>query len=284
MEELFEFLFGASGRINWAKYWRSLLIFCSAGLLVGVILLTAAGLAAPLFILMLTIVFIPWLLWGIAFHTERLHDRGKKRMVAAGVLCRAGSAGPAGERCMFAGAAGTRLHCVLALAGFALSIWGFVEIGCLRGNAGPNKYGSNPLSVHAARGRLFRRQSRGPAKIIVEACRLHRHNGSQHKDDLHQGSGRENLVQQRHVMLRCRRIGYRNVRYNRSLHAILMNDARRATPEKSNCPKTKKARWPFGHRAVGSWRYAAEMPAGPVQTLRSFSRWNKAIWMGPKTQ
>ena len=77
MEELFEFLFGASGRINWAKYWRSLLIFCSAGLLVGVILLTAAGLAAPLFIRMLTIVFIPWPLRGIAFHTERLHDRGK---------------------------------------------------------------------------------------------------------------------------------------------------------------------------------------------------------------
>jgi uncharacterized membrane protein YhaH (DUF805 family) len=38
------------------------------------------------------------------------------------------------------------------LAGFAVSIWGFVEIGCLRGNAGPNKYGSNPLSVPAARG------------------------------------------------------------------------------------------------------------------------------------
>jgi uncharacterized membrane protein YhaH (DUF805 family) len=77
MEELFEFLFGASGRINRAKYWRSLLVFCGAGLLVGVILLTAAGLAAPLFILMLAIVFTPWLLWGIAFHTEQLHDRGK---------------------------------------------------------------------------------------------------------------------------------------------------------------------------------------------------------------
>jgi uncharacterized membrane protein YhaH (DUF805 family) len=77
MEELFEFLFGASGRINRAKYWRSLLVFIGAGLLVGVILLTAAGLAAPLFILMLVIVFIPWLLWGFAFHTERLHDRGK---------------------------------------------------------------------------------------------------------------------------------------------------------------------------------------------------------------
>ena len=60
MEELFEFLFGASGRINRAKYWRSVLVFCGAGLLVGVILLTAAGLDAPLFILMLVIVFIPW--------------------------------------------------------------------------------------------------------------------------------------------------------------------------------------------------------------------------------
>jgi uncharacterized membrane protein YhaH (DUF805 family) len=68
MEELFEFLFGASGRINRAKYWRSLLIFCGAGLLVGVILLSAAG-PAPLFILMLVIVFIPWPLWGIAFPT-----------------------------------------------------------------------------------------------------------------------------------------------------------------------------------------------------------------------
>ena len=31
-------------------------------------------------------------------------------------------------------------------------IWGFVEIGCLCGNAGPNRYGSNPPSVHAAGG------------------------------------------------------------------------------------------------------------------------------------
>jgi hypothetical protein len=59
MEELFEFLFGASGRIDRAKYWRSLLVFCGAGSLVGVILLIAAGLAAPLFILMLATVFIP---------------------------------------------------------------------------------------------------------------------------------------------------------------------------------------------------------------------------------
>jgi uncharacterized membrane protein YhaH (DUF805 family) len=37
------------------------------------------------------------------------------------------------------------LHYILALAGFAMTIWGFVEIGCLRGTVGSNRYGPNPL-------------------------------------------------------------------------------------------------------------------------------------------
>jgi uncharacterized membrane protein YhaH (DUF805 family) len=52
MEDLFEFLFGASGRINRAKYWRSTLLFTVAGVMAAVILFTAAGIAAPLFIIM----------------------------------------------------------------------------------------------------------------------------------------------------------------------------------------------------------------------------------------
>jgi uncharacterized membrane protein YhaH (DUF805 family) len=51
MEELFEILFGAGGRINRAKYWRSVFLLCIAGLLAAVILLTAAGIAAPLFVI-----------------------------------------------------------------------------------------------------------------------------------------------------------------------------------------------------------------------------------------
>ena len=43
MEDLLEFLFGASGRINRAKYWRSVLISIGAGLMTAVILFTAAG-------------------------------------------------------------------------------------------------------------------------------------------------------------------------------------------------------------------------------------------------
>src|SRR5665213_4005518 len=77
MEDLFEFLFGASGRINRARYWRSVLIFIVAGLMTAVVLFTAAGIAAPLFILMIVVVLIPWLLWGASVTNERLHDRNK---------------------------------------------------------------------------------------------------------------------------------------------------------------------------------------------------------------
>lgn len=145
MEELFEFLFGASGRINRAKYWRSVLIFIGAGLMTAVILFTAADIAAPLFIIMVIVVLIPWLLWGCSLTTRRLHDRDKSAWWLVTFYLVPGVLGQFADRAWSAGAAGTVLHYVLALASFALTIWGFVEIGCLRGTAGSNTYGPDPL-------------------------------------------------------------------------------------------------------------------------------------------
>jgi uncharacterized membrane protein YhaH (DUF805 family) len=145
MEDFFEFMFGASGRINRAKYWLSLLKFSIAGLLAAVVLFTAAGLAAPLFIIMVIIVFIPWLLWGFAIHTERLHDRDKSAWWLVIFCLVPGALGQLAKVAWFAGPAGQVLQYLLALAGFALTIWGFVEIGCLRGTAGSNTYGPDPL-------------------------------------------------------------------------------------------------------------------------------------------
>ena len=70
-------MFGASGRINRVKYWRSMLIYIGVGMMTAVILFTAAGIAAPLFIIMIILVLVPWLIWGLSFTTERLHDRDK---------------------------------------------------------------------------------------------------------------------------------------------------------------------------------------------------------------
>jgi uncharacterized membrane protein YhaH (DUF805 family) len=139
-------LFGASGRINRAKYRLSLLKYIIAGLLAAVILFTAAGIAAPLFIIMVLLVFIPWLMWDFAITTERLHDRDKSAwwlLLFYGVPA---VLGQLAKVAWFPGPAGTALPYILALAGFALTIWGFVEIGCLRGTAGSNNYGRNPLA------------------------------------------------------------------------------------------------------------------------------------------
>jgi uncharacterized membrane protein YhaH (DUF805 family) len=36
---------------------------------------------------------------------------------------------------------------LLHLAGFAITVWAFVELGCLRGTVGPNRYGPDPLPL-----------------------------------------------------------------------------------------------------------------------------------------
>ena len=145
MEDLFEFLFGASGRINRAKYWLSTLLFATAGLMTAVILFTAADIAAPFFIVMVVLVLIPWLLWGFSITTERLHDRNKSAWWLVVFYLVPGVLGQSAKSVWIAGAAGTVLHYILALSAFALTIWGFVEIGYLRGTAGSNAYGPDPL-------------------------------------------------------------------------------------------------------------------------------------------
>jgi len=147
MERLFETLFGANGRISRARYWRSVLLFSVAGLFTATILFTTAAIAAPLFILMVVIVFIPWLIWGFAIHTERLHDRDKSAWWLLVFYVVPGALSHFANAAWLAETVGTVLCFILALTGLALLIWGFVEIGCLCGTAGPNRYGANPLAA-----------------------------------------------------------------------------------------------------------------------------------------
>jgi len=153
MEALFEFLFNATGRINRAKCWRSLIVFSVAGLFAAFILFTAAGIAAPLFVIMLVIVFIPWLMWGFVIHTERLHDRNKSAWWLLLFYGLPALLAPLAKLASFAGAAGVALQYILTLAGFVLSIWAFIEIGCLPATAGSNGYGPNPIQQARRAGR-----------------------------------------------------------------------------------------------------------------------------------
>jgi uncharacterized membrane protein YhaH (DUF805 family) len=69
---------------------------------------------------------------------KRLHDRDKSGWwllvfyVLPGVLNTIGESLAAGW--------------IFSLASFAVSIWALVELGFLRGTAGPNRYGPDPLA------------------------------------------------------------------------------------------------------------------------------------------
>jgi uncharacterized membrane protein YhaH (DUF805 family) len=146
METLFEFMFGASGRINRAEYWLSILKFTAAGLFAAVILATAAGIATLLLIIAIVLVLIPRLMWSLVINAERLHDRSKRAWWLLAFYVIPGAFGRLSSTVWSAGSAGVILHYVLELAAFGLTVWGFVEIGCLRGIEGSNRYGPNPLS------------------------------------------------------------------------------------------------------------------------------------------
>jgi uncharacterized membrane protein YhaH (DUF805 family) len=103
------------------------------------VILFAVSDFAPLFIIM--VVLVPWLIWGLSFTTERLHDRDKSAwwlgvfFVLPGVLTQIADLLP------FTGLTDAVLQKILALAAFAPTLWGFDEVGFLRGTAGENSYG-----------------------------------------------------------------------------------------------------------------------------------------------
>jgi uncharacterized membrane protein YhaH (DUF805 family) len=133
----FQLLFGFSGRINRAKYWLTVVIY-----LVTILLVAGVGISAgmaTLFILVAVILYIPILISGIAVGIKRLHDRNKSGWWLLVFYVLPGTLSGLAET--------TGPYFVLELAGAALSIWGFVELGCLRGTSGPNQFGPDPLAA-----------------------------------------------------------------------------------------------------------------------------------------
>jgi uncharacterized membrane protein YhaH (DUF805 family) len=152
-------LFSFRGRINRAKYWLALLVF-----LVADIVLELVGWASRngvTFQVLSFVVNLAVFIATIAVCIKRLHDRDRSGwwlmlfyvgpfvfVLIGGFIfwAAADSVGTSAEWSYL----GLRL-CILG--GFALLIWGFVEIGCRRGTAGYNRFGPDPLKrqAHPAR-------------------------------------------------------------------------------------------------------------------------------------
>jgi uncharacterized membrane protein YhaH (DUF805 family) len=147
------FLFGFSGRLNRAKYWLWILIY-----LIAVAVVTGATYAinSPAAGGIVELVFsIVGLISSLAVMTRRLHDRNKSAwwllifvlipslLLGAGIVASVYGAlmtddiNNLGTLTLIGGA--------LTLAAGAFLIWSFVELACLRGTIGPNRYGPDPL-------------------------------------------------------------------------------------------------------------------------------------------
>jgi uncharacterized membrane protein YhaH (DUF805 family) len=145
-------LFSYTGRINRAKYWLAILIYVVVSIVAQVIGLATGseGLTMMLSAVANLFSFVSGILVGI----KRLHDRDKSGWllllfyIAPGVLLAIGIVigflGVAGDS-----SGGSAIGAVLSLAGVAILIWAFVELGCLRGTVGPNQYGPDPLAQQA---------------------------------------------------------------------------------------------------------------------------------------
>jgi uncharacterized membrane protein YhaH (DUF805 family) len=148
--------FSFQGRINRAKYWLAILVFVAISLglklVLGVIAFAAmrgAGtggyFALSIIVSILNLgVGIVLFISGLAVGAKRLHDRDKSAwwLLLFYVLPYA----LAGIGLLITYAAHNSGPFILGVLGaLGIAIWMFVELGCLRGTVGPNRYGPDPL-------------------------------------------------------------------------------------------------------------------------------------------
>jgi uncharacterized membrane protein YhaH (DUF805 family) len=150
------FLFSFEGRINRAKFWLAAFIwFATVFSFMTIFLFIVAGILRgsgndlhnvstrtmhPAFYLL----GFPLLVIGVwlfaATSIKRLHDRGKTGwwlapfFIAPGLLDK-----------LSVWIDNPPLALLVSALGFGLSVWGFVELFCLRGRKGPNRFGPDPL-------------------------------------------------------------------------------------------------------------------------------------------
>ncbi len=144
-----QLLFSFQGRVNRAKYWLAVLIYVIVGLVMATISYIADQ-ATPAQLLSL-IVNIGVAVSSIAVGVKRLHDRDKSGWwlllfyLVPSVLMGVGAVAfyfGIGDESAGAIIGGS----IAYILGVVVLIWTFVELGCLRGTPGPNRFGPDPLA------------------------------------------------------------------------------------------------------------------------------------------
>ena len=136
--------FQFDGRVNRAKFWIAALIFAAINVVLAIVGYVMDQ--SVVFQALNSMLGIVILISSIAVGVKRLHDRNKSGwylllfylvpsvLVVIGVLIGAFVEDS------------TIIATVLGLLAFAIGVWAFVEMGCLRGTIGVNQYGPDPVA------------------------------------------------------------------------------------------------------------------------------------------
>jgi len=139
-----QLLFSFRGRLNRKRYWMTVIVTMAVIILLLLLALVMMREQrfefAALTVVILLLLYIPLIWIGLAIGAKRLHDRGKSAWWLLVFYVLPGILSSLGNQMDDLG------FLILHVVSFAITVWAFVELGCLRGTLGPNQYGPDPLS------------------------------------------------------------------------------------------------------------------------------------------
>lgn len=137
-------LFGYRGRISRAQFWMAPAIYLG-GLLASLIL------SAIFSWLLFVIFFGGFVVSALMVAIKRLHDRNKGDWWAILFFIVPFALTGRVNGWSLGSQLGETADAIFHLVASAISIWAFIELGCLRGTRGTNAYGPDPLAVRPKR-------------------------------------------------------------------------------------------------------------------------------------
>ena len=139
-----QLLFSFRGRLNRKRYWMTVIV--TMAVIILLLLLALVMMREQMFefaaltVVILLLLYIPLIWIGLAIGAKRLHDRDKSAWWLLVFYVLPGILSSLGNQMDDLG------FLILHVVSFAITVWAFVELGCLRGTLGPNQYGPDPLS------------------------------------------------------------------------------------------------------------------------------------------
>jgi uncharacterized membrane protein YhaH (DUF805 family) len=147
LTDLPRLFFSFRGRANRARFWLVSLTWGVLGLVFDAVWTTTGAAQVPvgrnhLVDVAFVLPMIVMLVSCVAIGARRLHDRNK----SAWLLLLFYLAPPILQAIAPLGDLDSAVVVGLMVLSGALSLWALIDLGCLRGTRGPNRYGADPLA------------------------------------------------------------------------------------------------------------------------------------------